>query len=331
MERCSAVITAVGSWFPKDVLTNEELSQMVDTSDEWIMTRIGVKQRPILRGDHLGVSHMGIKAVREIIEKRHLDPQEIDAIVFSTTTADYKFPSSASIVAHAFGIHNALTFDLSAACCGFLYGLDTATSLVASGRYKKVILIGADKMSSMVDYTDRSTSPIFGDGAGAVLIEPSDSDNGIQDVIMRVNGVGLEHLQMKAGGSVCPASVETLNNKEHFIHQDGQMVFKAAVASMADVCVEIMKRNNLSKEDISWFVPHQANMRIIEAVARRMGVSKDRVMVNIQNNANTSSATLPLCLSQWEQQMKKGDNIILTAFGAGYTWGAVYLKWGYDH
>ena len=330
MEKINAVITGVGGYVPDYVLTNEELSRMVDTTDEWIMTRIGVKERRILNEEGLGTSYMARKAAKQLMQKTGANPDEIDAVVVCTTTPDYHFPSTASILCDKLGLKNAFAFDLQAACCGFLYGMEVAASLVASGRHKKVILVGADKMSSMVDYTERATCPIFGDGAAAVLLEPTTEDYGIMDSILRTDGKGLPFLHMKAGGSVCTPSYFTVDHKMHYIYQEGRTVFKYAVSNMSDITAKIAEKNGLNKENINWVIPHQANMRIIDAVASRLEVPMEKVMVNIQRYGNTSAGTLPLCLWDYEKKLKKGDNLIFTAFGAGFTYGAVYVKWGYD-
>ena len=330
MEKINAVITGVGGYVPDYVLTNEELSRMVDTTDEWIMTRIGVKERRILNEEGLGTSYMARKAAKQLLQKTGVNPDEIDAVVVCTTTPDYHFPSTASILCDKLGLKNAFAFDLQAACCGFLYGLEVVTSLVVSGRHKKVILVGADKMSSMVDYTDRATCPIFGDGAAAVLVEPTTEDYGIMDSILRTDGKGLPFLHMKAGGSVCTPSYFTVDHKMHYIYQEGRTVFKYAVSNMSDITATIAEKNGFTKDNINWVIPHQANMRIIDAVASRLEVPMEKVMVNIQRYGNTSAGTLPLCLWDYEEKLKKGDNLIFTAFGAGFTYGAVYVKWGYD-
>ena len=303
---------------------------MVDTTDEWIMTRIGVKERRILSEEGLGTSYMARKAAKQLLQKTGVNPDEIDAVVVCTTTPDYHFPSTASILCDKLGLKNAFAFDLQAACCGFLYGLEVVASLVVSGRHKKVILVGADKMSSMVDYTDRATCPIFGDGAAAVLVEPTTEDYGIMDSILRTDGKGLPFLHMKAGGSVCTPSYFTVDHKMHYIYQEGRTVFKYAVSNMSEITATIAEKNGLTKENINWVIPHQANMRIIDAVASRLEVPMEKVMVNIQRYGNTSAGTLPLCLWDYEEKLKKGDNLIFTAFGAGFTYGAVYVKWGYD-
>jgi len=330
MNKIKALITGVNGYVPDYILTNEELSKMVDTSDEWIMTRIGIKERRILKGEGKGASDLGYEAVKGLLEKTKTSPDEIDFLICATVTPDMQFPATANIISDKVGIKNAFSFDVNAGCSGFLYALATATAYVECGRYKKVVVVGAEKMSSIVDYSDRATCPIFGDGAGAVLLEPTTEDLGIIDFKLQVDGSGKIHLHQKAGGSVKPASHQTVDAKEHYIYQEGQPVFKWAVSKMADVSAEIMKRNNLTAENIAWLVPHQANMRIIDATANRMGLSKDKVMINIQKYGNTTAATLPLCLWEWEKQMKKGDNIVLVAFGAGFTWGAIYLKWAYN-
>ena len=330
MEKINAVITGVGGYVPDYVLTNDELSRMVDTTDEWIMTRIGVKERRILNEEGLGTSYMARKAAKQLMQKTGVNPDEIDAVIVCTTTPDYHFPSTASILCDKLGLKNAFAFDFQAACCGFLYGMEVAASLVASGRHKKVILVGADKMSSMVDYTDRATCPIFGDGAAAVMLEPTTEDYGIKDSILRTDGKGLPFLHMKAGGSVCTPSYFTIDHKMHYIYQEGRTVFKYAVSNMSEITATIAENNGLTKENINWVIPHQANMRIIDAVASRLEVPMEKVMVNIQRYGNTSAGTLPLCLWDYEKQLRKGDNLIFTAFGAGFTYGAVYVKWGYD-
>ena len=330
MEKINAVITGVGGYVPDYVLTNDELSRMVDTTDEWIMTRIGVKERRILNEEGLGTSYMARKAAKQLMQKTGVNPDDIDAVIVCTTTPDYHFPSTASILCDKLGLKNAFAFDFQAACCGFLYGMEVAASLVASGRHKKVILVGADKMSSMVDYTERATCPIFGDGAAAVLLEPTTEDYGIMDSILRTDGKGLPFLHMKAGGSVCTPSYFTVDHKMHYIYQEGRTVFKYAVSNMSEITATIAEKNGLTKENINWVIPHQANMRIIDAVASRLEVPMEKVMVNIQRYGNTSAGTLPLCLWDYEKQLRKGDNLIFTAFGAGFTFGAVYVKWGYD-
>ena len=330
MGKITAAITGIQGYVPDYILTNKELATMVDTNDEWITTRTGVKERRILKGEGKGSSDMGAEAVKGLLKKTNTDAEEIDLIICATATPDMIFPSTACIIADKVGAKNAFAYDIMAACSGFLYSVDTASKFIESGSYKKVIVVGADKMSSIVDYTDRSTCIIFGDGAGAVLLEPSEKGLGIQDSILKSDGSGRNSLYLKAGGSVKPASHETIDNKEHFMFQDGQTVFKAAVKSMADVSEEIMNRNNLTADDVAWLVPHQANKRIIDATARRMGVGEDKVMLNIQKYGNTTNGTIPLCLWEWEKQLNKGDNIILAAFGGGFTWGSIYLKWAYD-
>jgi 3-oxoacyl-[acyl-carrier-protein] synthase-3 len=315
---------------PEYKLTNQELSKMVDTSDEWIMQRVGIKERRILKGEGLGSSDLGENAVRGLLEKTKTSPDDIELVICSTVTPDMSFPATANIISDKCGIKNAFSFDMNAACSGFLFALETGAAYIESGHYKKVIVVGADKMSAITDYSDRTTCPLFGDAAGAVLLEPSKDDNGIIDHIFRTDGSGRKYLHMKAGGSIRPASHETVDAKEHFIYQEGQSVFKFAVSNMADVSAEIMEKNNLKPEDISWLVPHQANLRIIDATGRRMGISPDKVMINIQNYGNTTTATIPLCIWEYEKQLRKGDILILAAFGGGFTWGSIYLKWAYD-
>ena len=328
MSKIAAGITGINGWVPEYRLTNDELSTMVETTDEWIMQRIGIKERRILKEG--ATSDMGTEAVKGLLKKTGTKPEDIELVICSTITADYHFPSTANLISDKVGMVNAWSFDLSAACSGFVYGLQTAASFIQSGIYKKVVLVGADMMSSITDYTDRTTCPLFGDAAGAVLIEPVEDGLGMRDSILQVDGSGVKHLHMKAGGSLKPPSHETIDAREHFVFQEGQAVFKVAVSKMADVSVEIMKRNELKPEDLTWLVPHQANMRIIEAVARRMGIPKEKVMINIEKYGNTTAATIPLCLWEWESKLKKGDNVILAAFGGGFTWGSMYLKWAYD-
>lgn len=330
MNKFSAAITGVQGFLPDYILTNEELSTMVDTSDEWIMERIGIKERRILKEPGKGSSDLGAGAVKLLLEKTKTLPDDVDLLVCATVTPDMQFPATANIISDKVGIKNAFSFDIAAGCSGFLFALVTASKYVETGQFKKVIVVGAEKMSSIVDYTDRATCPIFGDGAGAVLLEPVTNGLGIIDSILKVDGSGRTHLHQKAGGSIKPASHETVDAREHFIYQEGQAVFRYAVSRMADVSVEMMEKHNIAPKDLAWFVPHQANMRIIEATARRMGIEREQVMINIQRYGNTTAATLPLCLWEWESQLKKGDNIILSAFGAGFTWGAIYLKWAYD-
>jgi 3-oxoacyl-[acyl-carrier-protein] synthase-3 len=330
MTRIRAAITGIGAYVPDYILTNDELSMMVDTSDEWIMTRIGIKERHIIREKGEGSSFVGVKAVNQLLEKTGTKPEEIDLLICATVTPDHQFPATANIISDKVGIKNAFSFDLNAGCSGFLYALSVASKFVETGSNKKVIVVGADKMSSIVDYTDRATCPIFGDGAGAVLLEPTTEDIGIMDTILQSDGSGRVHLHQKAGGSVKPPSHESIDAREHFIYQEGQPVFKWAVSKMADTSVEMMNKHGLTPENLAWLVPHQANMRIIEATAQRMKLPRERVMINIQKYGNTTSATLPLCLWEWEKQLKKGDNILLATFGAGFTWGTIYIKWAYD-
>jgi len=330
MTKLRASITGVGGYVPEYVLNNEELSKMVDTSDEWIMTRVGIKERRILKAPGLGSSELGSKAILQLLEKTGTNPEEIDLLVCATVTPDHPFPATSAIICDKVGMKNAFAFDLNAACSGFLFALNTASKFIETGSCKKVIVVGADKMSSIVDYSDRTTCALFGDGAGAVLLEPTTDSVGIIDSILRTDGAGRSSLYTKAGGSVCPPTHETVDNKEHFIFQEGQAVFKAAVSRMADVSAEMMERHNLSADDLAWLVPHQANLRIIDATAKRMGLDPSKVMINIQHYGNTTAATLPLCLWEWEPRLKKGDNIILATFGAGFTWGSMLLKWGYD-
>ncbi|GAA4450201.1 beta-ketoacyl-ACP synthase III [Rurimicrobium arvi] len=330
MQKIHAAITAVGGYVPEYRLTNAELETMVDTNDEWIITRTGIKERRILKGEGLGTSTMASKAVEQLLEKRGIDPMEIDLVICATTTPDMQFPATANVVCDMVGMRNAFGYDVNAACSSFLYSLTTGAQFIETGKYKKVVVIGADKMSSIINYEDRATCIIFGDGAAAVLLEPNTEGFGIIDSILRSDGAGRAYLHQKAGGSVKPASMETVMNKEHYVYQEGQTVFKFAVKNMADVSAEIMERNNLTAEDVAWLVPHQANLRIISATRERMGLDEEKVMVNIQKYGNTTNGTLPLCLWEWEKQLKKGDNIILAAFGGGFTWGATYLKWAYD-
>lgn len=330
MSKITAAITAVGGYVPDDILTNKDLETMVDTTDEWIKTRTGIEERHILREPGSGTSDLAVGAVEDLLRKRGISAEEIDLLICCTVTPDMAFPATANIICDKVGAKNAWGFDLGAACSGFLYGLTTATKFIETGTHKKVLVVGADKMSSIVDYTDRTTCVIFGDGAGAVLLEPTEEEVGVLDSKMYSDGSGRVYLHQKAGGSLRPASHETVDAKEHYIFQDGRPVFKAAVTNMADVSAEIMERNNLSSEDVAYLVPHQANLRIIDATARRMGVSDEKVMINIQKYGNTTSGTIPLCLNDWEKKLKKGDNIVLAAFGGGFTWGAVYVKWAYN-
>lgn len=330
MSKITAAITGVEAYLPEYILTNEELSRMVDTSDEWIMTRIGIKERRIQKGEGLGTSDMAVEAVKKLFKKLGISPDEIDLVICATVTPDMQFPATANVICDKLGILNAFSFDIGAACSGFIYTLVTASQYIESGRYKKILVIGADKMSSIVDYTDRNTCPIFGDGAGVVLLEPTTDGTGIIDYICRVDGSGRKHLHQKAGGSVKPASHETVDAKEHFIYQEGQAVFKFAVSKMADVSVELMEKNHLRSEDIAWLVPHQANLRIIDATGKRMGLPPEKVMINIEKYGNTTSGTIPICLWDYEKRLKKGDNLIIAAFGGGFTWGSIYVKWSYD-
>lgn len=330
MEKPRATIMGVGAYYPDYILNNEELSRMVDTTDEWIMSRVGIKERHILKDPTKGSAYLGARAVEDLLQKTGTKPEEVDLLICATVTPDMHFPANAQIIAELAGIKNAFGFDLNAGCSGFIYGLVTAAQFVENGRYKKVVFVGAEKMSVITDYTDRKTCPLFGDAAAAVLLEATTEGNGLVDHILRSDGIGIDHLYMKAGGSLNPPSIETVTNREHFIYQDGQYVFKHAVTKMADTAVEIMERNNLTSEDVAWLVPHQANLRIIAATGDRMGLDPSKVMINIQKFGNTTSATIPLCLYEWEDRLHKGDNLILAAFGAGFTWGAVYLKWGYD-
>ncbi|HLP35365.1 beta-ketoacyl-ACP synthase III [Lacibacter sp.] len=328
--KITAAITAVAGWVPEDRLTNFDLEKMVDTNDEWIRTRTGISERRILKGEGLATSDMIVPAVLDLCKKRGIDPSEIDCMIVGTVTPDMVFPSTANVVCDKIGAVNAWGFDLSAACSGFLFSLTTGATYIESGRYKKVVVVGADKMSAIIDYTDRNTCVIFGDGAACVLLEPNEEGYGVQDSILKSDGAGRNFLNMKAGGSLRPASMETVANREHFAYQEGQTVFKFAVKGMADVSAELLERNNLTGEDIAWLVPHQANLRIIDATANRMGLPKEKVMINIEKFGNTTAGTIPLCLWEWENQLKKGDNVVLAAFGGGFTWGATWIKWAYD-
>jgi len=330
MNKIRAAITGVGGYVPDYILTNKELESMVETSDEWITSRTGIKERRILKGENQGVSVMGIAAVNELLAKTKTDPKEIDCIIFATVTADMTFPATANIVATAVGATNAFSYDMGAACSGFIFALTTGASYIQSGMYKKVIVIGGDKMSSILDYTDRTTCIIFGDGAGCVLLEPTAEDVGVMDAILRSDGAGESYLHMKAGGSRIPASHESVDARQHYVFQEGAAVFKFAVTNMADVSAQLAERNHLSKENIQWLVPHQANKRIIDATANRVGISEDKVMMNIERYGNTTAGTIPLLLWDYEKKLKKGDNLILAAFGGGFTWGAVYVKWAYN-
>ncbi len=328
--KITAAITAVAGFVPEDRLTNFDLEKMVDTNDEWIRTRTGISERRILKGEGLATSDMVVPAVLDLCKKRGISPTEIDCMIVGTVTPDMVFPSTANVVCDKIGAINAFGFDVSAACSGFLFSLTTGATFIESGRYKKVVVVGADKMSAIIDYTDRNTCVIFGDGAACVLLEPNEEGFGVQDSILKSDGAGRNYLNMKAGGSLRPATMETVANREHFAYQEGQTVFKFAVKGMADVSAELLERNNLTGEDIAWLVPHQANLRIIDATANRMGLPKEKVMINIEKFGNTTAATIPLCLWEWEPQLKKGDNIVLAAFGGGFTWGATWIKWAYD-
>lgn len=330
MTKIRAQISGIQGYLPDYVLTNKELETIVDTTDEWITTRTGIKERRILKGEDQGTSVIGINAVQGLLEKTGTTAEEVDLIICATTTPDMLFPATANIIADAVGAKNAFGYDLQAACSGFLYALTTGSQFIETGKYKKVIVVGADKMSSIIDYSDRTTCIIFGDGGGAVLLEPTTEEYGIMDAVLHSDGSGAKHLHMKAGGSRRPASADTIANKEHFVYQEGSAVFKFAVTNMADVAAEIMERNNLTGDDIKYLVPHQANKRIIDATANRMGVGEDKVMLNIHRYGNTTSGTIPLCLWDYENELKKGDNIVLAAFGGGFTWGSVYIKWAYD-
>ncbi|MEN9369718.1 MAG: hypothetical protein RI952_583 [Bacteroidota bacterium] len=330
MEKPRAAITGVFGYVPEYVLTNKELEVMVDTTDEWIQSRTGIQERRILKGEGKGTSDMGAAAVQGLLAKKGIDASEIDLLICATTTPDMQFPATANIITDKIGAKNAFGFDINAACSGFIYALTTASKFIEAGAYKKIVVVGGDKMSSIINYEDRTTCIIFGDGAGAVLLEPATDENGIMDAILKSDGSGRVHLHQKAGGSAKPASHETVEAKEHYVYQEGQSVYKFAVTNMAEVSAEIMEKNHLVADDIAWLVPHQANKRIIDATANRMGIGSDKVMLNIHRYGNTTNGTIPLCLWEWESQLKKGDNIILAAFGGGFTWGAVYIKWAYD-
>ena len=328
-KKISAAITAIGGYVPEDKLTNFDLEKMVDTTDEWIRSRTGIEERRILKGAGKATSDMVVPAVRQLCEKRGISPEEIDCLIVATVTPDMVFPATANIACDKLGAKNAWSFDVSAACSGFLYSLTLGTTLIESGRYKKVVVCGSDKMSAIIDYTDRATCIIFGDGAGAVLLEPNEEGYGVMDSLLRSDGSGCQYLHMKAGGSLKPASMETVAAREHYVFQDGQPVFKFAVKGMADISAELLERNKLTGDDIAWLVPHQANLRIIDATANRMGLSKEKVMININRYGNTTAATIPLCLWDWEKKLKKGDKLVLAAFGGGFTWGAILVKWAY--
>lgn len=330
MSKVRAAITGVGGYVPDYILTNKELETMVDTSDEWIVSRTGIKERRILKGENQGVSVMGIAAVKDMLAKTKTDPKEIDLLIFATVTADMTFPATANIVATSIGAVNAFSFDIAAACSGFLFALSTGASYIESGMYKKIVVVGGDKMSAIMDYTDRTTCIIFGDGAGCVLLEPTTEDVGVMDSILKSDGNGESYLHMKAGGSRNPASHETVNARQHFVYQEGSAVFKFAVTNMAEVSGQIAERNKLNANNIAWLVPHQANKRIIDATAQRVGITEDKVMMNIERYGNTTAGTIPLLLWDYEKKLKKGDNLLLAAFGGGFTWGAVYVKWAYN-
>lgn len=330
MTKLTAAITAVGKYVPEYILTNKELESMVDTNDEWITTRTGIKERRILKEPNKGTSFMAIKAAQDLLQKSNTDPKDIDLVIVATATPDMPVAATSVFVATEIGATNAFGYDLQAACSSFLYAMSTGATYIESGRYKKVLVIGADKMSSIIDYKDRATCIIFGDGAGAVLFEPNEEGFGLKDEFLRSDGVGREFLKIEAGGSILPPSLDTVNKGQHFVHQEGRTVFKFAVSNMADVAERMLNRNNLTKEDVQWLVPHQANKRIIEATANRVGLEPEKVMTNISKYGNTTSATLPLLLADYEEQLKKGDNLIFAAFGGGFTWGAIYLKWAYD-
>ena len=330
MSIINAAITAVGGYLPEDKLTNADLEKLVDTNDEWITTRVGIKERRVLKDPTKGAAYLGVQAVQDLLSRSGIDPKTIDGLILTTNTGDHTFPTTASIVAHDTGCVNAFTFDLVSACPGFIYALETGANYIRSGRYKRVLVVAAEKMTAFVDYTDRATCPLFGDGAGCVLLEPTEEACGVMDASFHTDGIGRNNLILRAGGSVNPASHETVEARQHYIYQEGAAVFKHAVKGMSSSCRTIMERNGLSYDDIAWVVPHQANLRIIDAVAREMKVPMERVMVNIEYRGNTSSATIPLCLWEFEKKLHKGDNLILTSFGAGFTWGAVYVKWAYE-
>lgn len=330
MQKITAAITAVGGYVPEYRLTNAELEKMVDTNDEWIRTRTGISERRILKAEGQGSSDLAVPAVLQLCEKRGIDPMEIDCLICATVTPDMVFPATANIICDKIGAKNAFGFDVMAACSGFLYAVTTGAAFIESGRYSKVVIVGVDKMSSIIDYSDRTTCIIFGDGGGAILLEPNQEGMGIMDSLLKSDGSGAQFLHMKAGGSVKPSTMETVLAKEHFVYQEGQSVFKFAVKGMADVSYELMQRNNLTADDIAWLVPHQANLRIIDATASRMNLPREKVMINIEKYGNTTAGTLPLCLWEWEDKLKKGDNLILAAFGGGFTWGATWVKWGYS-
>lgn len=329
MGKITAAITGVEGYVPEKVMTNHDLEKIIDTSDEWITTRTGIKERHVLE-DGKATSDMGAEAVKKLLKKKNIDPKEIDLVICGTVTPDYPFPSTANVISDKVGMTNAWSFDVNAACSGFIYSLATGAQFIETGKYKKVIVIGADKMTSILDYEDRATCVIFGDGGGAVLLEPNEEGYGVIDSVLKSDGQGRKYLLQPGGGSLNPPTHETVDKRMHYVHQEGKAVFKFAVTNMADVSAEIMKRNNLTSDDVDWLVPHQANLRIIDATANRMGLPSEKVMVNIQKYGNTTAGTLPLCLWDWESQLKKGDNLVLSAFGGGFTWGAIYLKWAYN-
>lgn len=329
MGKITAAITGVQGYVPERVMTNKDLEKIIDTTDEWITTRTGIKERRIL-GDGKGTSDMGVEAVNKLLKKKNIDPSEIDLLICATVTPDYPFPATANVISDKAGIKNAWSFDINAACSGFIYALSTGAQFIETGKYKKVLIVGADKMSSIIDYEDRTTCVIFGDGSGAVLLEPNEEGLGVLDSVLKSDGEGRKHLIQPAGGSMNPPTHETVDKRMHYVYQEGKAVFKYAVTNMAEVSADIMNRNNLKSEDVDWLVPHQANLRIIDATASRMGLPDDKVMINIQKYGNTTAGTIPLCLWDWEKQLKKGDNLVLSAFGGGFTWGAIYLKWAYN-
>jgi 3-oxoacyl-[acyl-carrier-protein] synthase-3 len=330
MDKIRAMITGIQGYVPDYILTNKELEKLVDTNDEWIFSRTGIRERRILKGENQGSSVLGAAAVKGLLEKTGTDPLDIDMIICATVTPDMPFPATGNIIAYEVGAKNSSSFDVAAACSGFLFALNIGSQYIQSGTHKKVIVVGADKMSSIVDYTDRTTCILFGDGAGAVLLEPTTEEYGVMDTILKTDGSGAPYLHIKAGGSARPATIDTVLAREHYAYQEGATVFKFAVTNMADVSAQVMERNGLKGDDVAWLVPHQANKRIIDATANRMGIGQDKVMMNIEHYGNTTAATIPLCLWDYEQQLKKGDNLILAAFGGGFTWGSIYLKWAYD-
>ena len=329
MGKITAAITGIEGYVPDQVMTNKDLEKIIDTTDEWITTRTGIKERRILE-EGKGTSDMGVKAVNQLLKKKNIDPSEVDMLICATVTPDYPFPATANVISDKAGIKNAWSYDINAACSGFIYALSTGAQFIETGKYKKIVIVGADKMSSIIDYQDRTTCVIFGDGCGAVLLEPNEEGLGVIDSVLKSDGEGRKHLIQPAGGSVSPASHKTVDERLHYVHQEGKAVFKYAVTNMAEVSADIMNRNNLKSDDVDWLVPHQANLRIIDATATRMGLPSEKVMINIQKYGNTTAGTIPLCLWDWEKQLKKGDNLVLSAFGGGFTWGAIYLKWAYN-